>query len=63
MGQPFKCLPDFQSGGLMDYAFYGDLIPDALYAGQEPPAEAVAGSNKASQGYDSGLMVSVYAQA
>ena len=50
-----------QAGGLMDYAFYGDLIPDALYAGQEPPAEAVAGANKASQGYDAGLMVSAYA--
>ena len=49
-----------QSGGLMDYVFYGNLIPDAVYAGQEPPAEAVAGANKASQGYDSGLMVSVY---
>jgi len=48
------------SGGLMDYTFYRELIPDVVFAGQEPPAEAVAGAVKASQDYDSGLMLAVY---
>ncbi len=48
------------SGGLMDYAYYRELIPDALWMGQDPPAEAVAGAIKASQDYASGLMVAVY---
>jgi hypothetical protein len=53
----FEGLP---SGGLMDYTYYRELIPDLVFAGQEPPSEAVAGAVKASQDYDSGLMVSVY---
>jgi hypothetical protein len=48
------------TGGLMDYAYYRELIPDAVWSGQEPPAEAVAGAMKASQDYASGLMVAVY---
>ena len=52
----FEGLP---AGGLMDYTFYRDLIPDALWMGQEPPREAVAGAIKASQDYSSGLLVTV----
>jgi hypothetical protein len=48
------------SGGLMDYTYYRELIPDLVFTGQEPPAEAVAGAIKASQDYDSGLMLAVY---
>jgi hypothetical protein len=48
------------AGGLLDYTFYRELIPDLVFAGQEPPAEAVAGAIKASQDYASGLMLSVY---
>lgn len=48
------------SGGLMDYTFYRDLIPDTVFSGQDPPAEAVAGAIKASQDYESGLLVSVH---
>ena len=48
------------SGGLMDYTFYREIIPDAVWMNQDPPAEAVAGGIKASQDYSSGLMVSVY---
>jgi len=47
-------------GGLMDYAYYRELIPDLVGQGQDPPAEAVAGAIKASQDYSSGLMVAVY---
>ena len=47
------------SGGLMDYTFYGKIIPDLVWQGQNLPAEAVAGAIKASQDYTSGLMVSV----
>ena len=48
------------AGGLMDYTFYREIIPDVVWMNQEPPAEAVAGAIKASQDYSSGLMVSVY---
>ena len=57
----FEGLP---SGGLLDYTYYRELIPDLFFPnlGQEqaPPAEAVAGAVKASQDYSSGLMVAVY---
>ena len=48
------------SGGLMDYTFYREIIPDVVWSGLEPPAEAVAAGINASQGYSSGLMVAVY---
>lgn len=48
------------SGGLMDYTFYREIIPDTVLVGQDPPTEAVAGAIKASQDYSSGLMVAVY---
>ncbi len=53
----FEGLP---AGGLMNYNFYGEVIPDAVWVGQDPPRQAVAGAIKASQDYSSGLMVSVY---
>ncbi len=53
----FEGLP---AGGLMDYTYYRELIPDLVFSGQEPPTEAIAGAIKASQDYDSGLMMSVY---
>jgi hypothetical protein len=48
------------AGGLLDYTFYREIIPDAVWSGQDPPAEAVAGAIKSSQDYSSGLLVSVY---
>ena len=48
------------SGGLMDYTYYRDIIPDLVFVGQSAPSEAVAGAIKASQGYASGLTVAVY---
>lgn len=48
------------AGGLLDLTFYRDLIPDLVWAGQDPPAEAVAGGINASQAYSSGLLVAVY---
>jgi hypothetical protein len=53
----FEGLP---AGGLMDYTYYREIIPDLVWSGQDPPAEAVAGAIKASQDYASGLMVAVY---
>jgi len=53
----FEGLP---CGGLMDYTYYREIIPDLVWCGQDPPAEAVAGAIKASQDYSSGLMVAVY---
>ena len=48
------------AGGLMDYDYYRELIPDLLLQGQEPPDQAIAGAIKASQDYSSGLMLAVY---
>jgi hypothetical protein len=48
------------AGELMDLAFYRELIPDLVWAGQDPPAEAIAGANNTSQDYSSGLLVAVY---
>ena len=49
-----------QAGGLMDYSYYRELIPDVVFAGIEPAADPVAGGINASWGYQSGLMVAVY---
>jgi len=43
----FDALP---CGGLMDHTFYRDIIPDPVWAGQDAPAEAVAGAINAGQG-------------
>jgi hypothetical protein len=48
------------AGGLMDYTFYREIIPDAAWCDQSPPAEAVAGAINAAQGYSSGLLVAVH---
>jgi hypothetical protein len=48
------------AGGLMDYTFYREIIPDVAWCGQPPPAEAVAGAINAAQGYSSGLLVAVH---
>jgi hypothetical protein len=48
------------SGGLMDYTFYRELVPDRAWVDLDPPAEAVAGAIDASCGYASGLLVAVY---
>ncbi len=53
----FDALP---SGGLMDYTYYRDIIPDALYQLPDAPDDTVAGAIRASQDYASGVMVSVH---
>jgi len=55
--------PAFQgmpSGGIMDYVYYRELIPDLAFSGQEPPKEAIAGSIRTNLGYASGLMLAEY---
>ena len=47
-------------GGLMDYTFYRDIIPDSVWSAQDAPAEVVAGAINTSLGYTSGLMMSVH---
>jgi len=55
----FEGLP---CGGLMDYTFYREIIPDFRYLGQDTPDEAVAGSFRTSHpgAYWCDLMLSVY---
>jgi len=48
------------AGGLLDYDFYREIIPDLLYSPGEESYEAVAGAIRASQGYSSGLMISIH---
>ena len=52
----FESLPT----GMMDYAFYREIIPPRVWTGQDPPEEAVCGANNASLDYSSGLMLSVH---
>jgi len=47
-------------GGMMDYAFYRQIIRDAVFSGLQPPAQAIAGANNASFDYSSGLMLAEY---
>jgi len=53
----FEGLPN---GGLMGYTFYREITPDAVFAGQRPPAQAIAGANNVSFDYSSGLMLAEY---
>lgn len=48
------------SGGLMDYIFYREIIPDVAWCGLDPSAEAVAGATNTSNDYIAGLLVSVH---
>ena len=47
-------------GGMLDYACYREIIPDAAFVGQDPPTQAIAGSNDVSLDYASGLTVAEY---
>ena len=47
--------------GMMDYAFYREIIPAVVWSRQDAPEEAVCGANNASLDYSSGLMLSVHA--
>jgi hypothetical protein len=47
------------SGGILDYAFYREIIPQVAWIGLDAPAEMVAGGINATFGYGSGLLVSV----
>jgi Glycosyl hydrolases family 2/Glycosyl hydrolases family 2, sugar binding domain/Glycosyl hydrolases family 2, TIM barrel domain len=50
-----------QAGGLMDYTFYREILPDYRFQGQETPDEAVAGAFRTScASYVSELMLSAH---
>lgn len=56
----FEGLP---AGGLLDYSFYREIIPDRAFCGQDPPTEIAAGAIRAAihpSGYASGYLASVY---
>jgi hypothetical protein len=46
--------------GILDYTFYREIIPQAVWSGLDAPAEMVAGGIRAQMGYGSGLLVSVH---
>lgn len=48
------------SGGIVDYTFYREIIPQIGWTGLTAPAEAVAGGIRAQWGFQSGLMTSVH---
>ncbi|MCY2988954.1 MAG: glycoside hydrolase family 2 [Planctomycetota bacterium] len=58
--KPHPIFAGLPAGCLLDYTYYRELIPDAAFVGQDPPAEAVAGAINATIGYSSGLTVAVY---
>ena len=47
------------AGGVLDYSYYRELIPEVAFTGIEPVAEPVAGGINAAWSYQSGLMVAV----
>ena len=53
----FKGLP---AGGLLDNRFYRRLISNRIYVGQGGLTQALAGSIRTAQGYDSGLVLAVH---
>ncbi len=50
---------DLPSGGLLDYSYYGELIPEEVFAGLDSGVDPVVGGINAALGYQSGLMVAV----
>lgn len=48
------------AGGVMDYGYYRELIPDVVLADIEPVTDPVAGGINACWGYQSGLTVAIY---
>lgn len=53
----FEGLP---SGHVLEHTFYREILGGTAFAGQEVPAEAVAGAINTCLGYSSGLTVAVY---
>lgn len=49
-----------QAGGLMDYGYYREILPESLFIDLQTPEEAIAGGNNASLRYESGLMTAVF---
>jgi len=47
-------------GGILDYTFYREIIPQVAWSGLDTPSEVVAGAIRATLGYGSGLLVSVH---
>ena len=48
------------AGCILDHTSYREVLPTTVWAGQDVPAEVVAGSINAALGYSSGLTVAVY---
>jgi hypothetical protein len=47
-------------GGILDYTFYREILSARVFAGLQPPIEAVSGALDTSEGYHSELLVSVH---
>jgi hypothetical protein len=47
-------------GGILDYTFYREIVPQVAWCGLDVPGEVVAGAIRATLGYGSGLLVSVH---
>ena len=48
------------SGGILDFAYYRELLADRLWQGQDTPDETVAGAIATSFGYYSGTRFAIY---
>lgn len=49
-----------QSGGLMDYGYYREIIPTEFFVGLSRPDTAIAGGNDVSWRYSGGLLTAEY---
>jgi hypothetical protein len=49
-----------QTGGLMDYIYYRELITDDAWRGGDTPDQAVSGANDVSWNYKAGLTVGIW---
>jgi hypothetical protein len=58
---------DLQGPGIMDWDYYGPLIPREIFEGQDTPDETIAasfntGNHNYPRGYGSGLIIAMYKQ-
>ncbi len=59
-GKRHPLFEGLQTGGLLDYTYYRELIHDMVFNFTTPPREAVAGGINAALNYGSGLLLSVH---
>lgn len=66
VARPHPVFDGLQCGGILDWYYYGSLIPNWLFEGQDDPDEVIAAGfaagycGRGSKGYESGILMSSY---